>query len=114
MHEYSIVQALLNQCEEIALQNSATCVTKVITKIGAMSGVDTHLLESAFDEFKKGTLCDGASFVANYQKIKIKCNECDFEFEIDKTILNKCFKCKSQNIKVIDGEDMFLMRLEMR
>jgi Zn finger protein HypA/HybF involved in hydrogenase expression len=30
MHEYSIVQALLNQCEEIAEQNKADKITKVV------------------------------------------------------------------------------------
>jgi len=60
MHEYSVVQALLNQCEEHAAQNNAKKVTKIITKIGVMSGIETHLLQTAFDTFKEGTICDGA------------------------------------------------------
>ena len=40
MHEYNVVQALLNQCEEVAEQNNAKTVTKVITKIGVMSGIE--------------------------------------------------------------------------
>ncbi len=56
MHEYSVVQALLNQCEEVAEQNNAKTVTKVITKIGVMSGIETHLLQTAFDTFKEGTI----------------------------------------------------------
>ena len=34
MHEFSIVQSLLAQCEEQAKQNSATKITKVVVKIG--------------------------------------------------------------------------------
>jgi len=60
MHEYSVVQALLSQCEEHAAQNNATKVTKVITKIGVVSDIETHLLQTAFDTFKEGTICDGA------------------------------------------------------
>ena len=53
MHEYSVVQALLNQCEEVAAQNNASKITKVITKIGVMSGIETHLLQTALILSKK-------------------------------------------------------------
>jgi hydrogenase nickel insertion protein HypA len=112
MHEYSIVQALLNQCEDIARENKATKVTKVVTKIGAMSGVEVHLLQTAFDTFKEGTVCEGAEFVINYQKIKLRCNDCECEFEVDEARYS-CTQCESINVSVIDGEDMYLMSLEM-
>ena len=60
MHEYSIVQALLDQCEEHAKANDSTKVTKVVTKIGKLSGFEPHLLETAFETFKEKTVCDGA------------------------------------------------------
>ena len=115
MHEYSIVQALLNQCEEIAHENEATKITKVVTKIGAMSGVETHLLQTAFDTFKEGTLCDSAEFVIHYQKIKLHCRECQNEFEVDDGVYAyyECIRCGSSHVTVIDGEDMYLMSLEM-
>ncbi len=112
MHEYSIVQALLNQCEDIAKENNAEKITKVITKIGVMSGVETHLLQIAFDTFKEGTMCDGAEFIMNIQKLKLRCNACKAEFEIDEHRYI-CSSCESLDVKVIDGEDMYLMTLEM-
>ncbi|HIQ28356.1 MAG TPA: hydrogenase/urease nickel incorporation protein HypA [Sulfurovum sp.] len=112
MHEYSVVQALLNQCEEIAAQNDASKVTKVITKIGAMSGIETHLLQTAFDTFKEGTICDGAEFVINPQKLKLECKDCGNVFEVDE-VRYFCVKCESLRVKVLDGEDMYLMSLEM-
>jgi len=112
MHEYSIVQALLNQCESIAKENEAKKVIKVVIKIGVMSGVEIHLLKTAFDTFKEGSICDGAELIINHQKIKLHCNECGAEYEIDE-INYKCIECESLNVKVIDGEDMYLMSLEM-
>ncbi len=79
MHEYSIVQALLDQCEQHAAANDAKSITKVVVKIGQFSGVETHLLEVAFDTFKEKTVCDRAEFV----------------------------------LTVDDGEEMYLMSLEM-
>ncbi len=112
MHEYSIVQALLNQCEEIAEQNEAQKITKVVTKIGVMSGVEPHLLQIAFDTFKEGTMCEGAEFVMNIQRLKLHCNGCGEEFEIDE-FRYQCRVCESLDVKVIDGEEMYLMSLEM-
>jgi hydrogenase nickel insertion protein HypA len=112
VHEYSVVQALLNQCEEIAQQNGADKITKVICKIGVMSGIEIHLLQIAFDTFKEGTMCDGAEFVINEQKLKLKCRDCRDEYEIDEIIF-KCRSCGSLSMDTIDGEDMYLMSLEM-
>jgi len=112
MHEYSVVQALLEQVEGIAAENEATKVTKIITKIGVMSGIEAHLLELAFNTFKEKTICDSAEFVMNIQPLLIECHECGEQSELQKAHYC-CQKCESTNVKVIDGEDMFLMSLEM-
>ena len=79
MHEYSIVQALLDQCEDHAKEHNATAVTKVVVKIGKYSGVEPHLLEVAFETFKEKTICSDAEFILTED----------------------------------DGDDMYLMSLEM-
>lgn len=112
MHEYSIVQALLTQCEELARENEAEAVTKIIVKIGKMSGVEPHLLEIAFNTFKEKTVCDTAEFVLNVQPLTIECKECGKTTELGE-IVYKCPECDSLDVKVIDGEDMYLMTLEM-
>ena len=112
MHEYSVVQALLNQCEEVAAQNNATKINKVVCKIGVMSGIEIHLLQVAFDTFKEGTLCEDAEFVINEQKLKLECLECGAVFESDE-VRYYCRECESLRVKVLDGEDMYLMSLEM-
>ena len=113
MHEYSVVQALLNQCESIAEENNATEITKVVCKIGVMSGIETHLLRIAFDTFKEGTMCDQAEFVIDEQKLKLECKECGSVFEVDEARYF-CPHCESLRVKVLDGEEMYLMSLEMR
>ncbi len=112
MHEYSIVQSLLESCEEHARQNEASNVTKVVVKIGVLSGVEPELLKTAFDTFKEKTVCAKAEFVVNIQKIQIDCNDCKTISIIEKNDFC-CPKCESINIKVTDGEDMYLMSLEL-
>jgi len=112
MHEYSIVQALLNQCENIVEENQASTVISVTIKIGVLSGVELHLLESAFDTFKEKTVCENSRLIIHHQKVKLHCDACGHEFEID-DYEYQCTDCGSENTRVIDGEDMYLMSLEM-
>ncbi len=112
MHEYSIVSSLLDLCEENAKKENAKKITKVEVKIGKLSGVEPDLLQVAFDTFKEKTICDGAEFVMNIQDVVIYCNVCKKEFTLKQNEFT-CPKCKSFDINTIDGEDMYLMRLEM-
>lgn len=112
MHEYSIVQSLLDSCDENAAQNKATKVIKVVIKIGVMSGVEPELLKTAFDTFKEKTICEEAELIINIQPILIRCNNC-----LNESVLQKiqycCPTCKSTELDVLDGEDMYLMQLEL-
>ncbi|MEN8303976.1 MAG: hydrogenase maturation nickel metallochaperone HypA, partial [Campylobacterota bacterium] len=97
MHEYSIVQSLVESCEEHVKTNSASKVTKVVVKIGVMSGVELHLLEEAFELFQEGTICDGCEFVMNIQKVEIECNDCHTISELEKNEYH-CPECESVDI----------------
>lgn len=112
MHEYSIVQALLTQCEEHALANDATRITRVEVKIGRLSGVEPHLLQMAFDTFKEKTLCEGAELVLLVQSVVITCKACGAVSTLEE-LHYRCSQCGSLEVETTDGEGMYLMRLEM-
>ncbi len=112
MHEYSIVQSLLDACEENAKVNNATKVSKVVVKIGVMSGVEPDLLQVAFDTFKEKTICEDAEFIMNIQNIVVKCNTCQKHSTLKK-LEYCCPECESVDLDILDGEDMYLMQLEL-
>ncbi len=112
MHEYSVVQALMEKIETIARDNQAKAISKVVVKIGVMSGIEPHLFEIAFETFKEKTLCHEATFVMHIQPLIIVCNSCHQESELAQHHYI-CPACHSTKLEVIDGEDMLLMRLEM-
>lgn len=112
MHEFSIVNALLEMCEQNAKEHNMAKVTKVEIKIGKLSGVEPHLLETAFDTFKKESICSGAQLVMHLQDIIVHCQSCQKEGMIKDNIF-ECPTCKSTECTVVDGEEMYLMRLEM-
>jgi hydrogenase nickel incorporation protein HypA/HybF len=87
-------------------ENESQKLTKVIVKIGVLYGVEPDLLRTAFDTFKEKTVCDGAEFIINHQKVVIKCLSCDTESTLEKNEF-ACPSCQSNKIKVTDGEDMY-------
>ena len=112
MHEYSIVQSLIESCEENARVNNSTKITKVVVKIGVMSGIEPQLLQTAFDTFKEYSICSTAEFIINMQPVTINCLKCEKESILSKNEYS-CPLCNSVELDVIDGEDMYLMQLEM-
>ncbi|WP_297890534.1 hydrogenase maturation nickel metallochaperone HypA [Sulfurihydrogenibium sp.] len=112
MHEFSIVQSLLNLIEEQAKLNNAKQVSKVLVKIGKMSGVEPHLLEMAFNTFKEKTIAENAELIIEIQDIIAYCKNCNIEFVIqDYSFI--CPDCKSIDVDVIDGTEMLLKSLEL-
>ncbi|RLA81598.1 MAG: hydrogenase maturation nickel metallochaperone HypA [Epsilonproteobacteria bacterium] len=112
MHEYSIVQSLIESSQEYVKENDATKVTKMVVKIGVLSGVEPDLLKVAFDTFKEDTPCEECEIILNIQKIKILCSSCKKESILEKNEF-KCPYCDTCEIKVLDGEEMYLMQLEL-
>ena len=112
MHEFSIVDSLLHLAEEHAAKHNAKKVTKLEVKIGVLSGVEPELLKTAFETFKEGTICENAEFIMKIQPVVIECNDCKFKGELTKDEY-LCPNCKSGNLQIIDGEDMYLMSLEL-
>jgi len=112
MHEYSIVDSLLQLAQEHAIKNNAKKVTKLEIKIGVLSGVEPELLKTAFDTFKEGTMCEDAEFIMKIQPVVIRCKDCQTQTTLKKDEY-LCPKCKSGNLEIIDGEDMYLMSLEL-
>lgn len=112
MHELSIVNSLIDLCEKNAKNHNAKKITKVHVKIGKLSGIEPHFFQITFDTFKDKTICENAELIMDIEGLKVACFECGEISELD---INEfiCPKCKSTEIKTIEGEDMILQSLEM-
>ncbi|MDR2904387.1 MAG: hydrogenase maturation nickel metallochaperone HypA [Helicobacteraceae bacterium] len=111
MHEYSVVQALLEQCESEARKAGASRVLKISVKVGKMSGVEPKLLQSAYSVFSEDSFCKGAVLEITRQNVIARCEKCGEESEIADTRYI-CPVCGDERLKVIDGDSLILMRLE--
>lgn len=112
MHEYSIVTALIEQCEKLAQQNSANKITRVDIKLGILSGVEPALLKTAFEAFKLEGICHDAQLNMQIQPLVLQCHSCK-EQTVHQQRSIVCDHCLSTNTTVLDGEEMLLMQLEL-
>ena len=112
MHEYSVVGALLEQCEKYAAQHQATSVSRVAIKVGVLSGIEPALLQTAFDTFKQGGICRHALLEMQVQPLVIYCRPCDQQSSVTQRQVI-CPHCGRDDTQVIDGEEMLLMQLEL-
>jgi hydrogenase nickel incorporation protein HypA/HybF len=57
MHEYSLVQALVDRVEEAVRERGAVAVHRVRVSVGELAGVDPDLLRKAYELGRVGTVC---------------------------------------------------------
>lgn len=112
MHEFSIVQSLLDIIQEQAKAHGAKRVHKVELLVGVLSGVEPHLLQLAFETFKEGTIAESAQMVIHQEKLSVYCFDCEREYE--KEELNaQCPQCGSLNTRMVKGQELLLKSLEL-
>lgn len=112
MHELSIVQDLFKLCETNAFKYNGTKITRVEVQVGKLSGVEPHYLQSTFEAFKEGTICSDAQLVIEEQDIIVTCQDCDFSGSVEANEF-VCPICGKNNLSVVSGEELMLMRLEI-
>lgn len=112
MHEFSVVQALLMQIEDIAREHNANFVKKIYIVVGEVSGVEPHLLKMAFDTFKENTIASEAELIIEFQKPYIYCEECKKEISLERYSM-RCPLCGSFKVKLTKGDELILKTLEL-
>jgi hydrogenase nickel incorporation protein HypA/HybF len=110
MHEYSIVQSLLNRVEAEAAARRATAVRALTVRIGELSGVEPVLLKTAFDTFVEKTICEGAELSIVRVPVSWACPKC--ERPIEQGAFLQCPEC-AVPATLRSGDEIILERIEM-
>ncbi len=110
MHEYSIVQALLDRVESEARTRDAVKVHSVSVRVGSLSGVEVDLLRSAYELFREGTVCAGASLEVTTVEARWACPGCDSVIPVGAAL--RCPAC-GLPARLVEGGEIMLERLEM-
>jgi hydrogenase nickel insertion protein HypA len=110
MHEYSIVQALIDQVEAVAAKNGGGAVHHIYIELGDLAGVDSHLLQTAYETFRAGTGCDGALLTIERVPSRWVCPTCDLTLTTGAIL--RCSSC-DEPARLAVGDEILLRRIEM-
>lgn len=112
MHELSICQALMRQVEEIAEREHATEITRILVRIGPLSGVVPQLLEQAFSIARAGTIAAAAELATESQPVRVRCLQCGAETEAKPNRLI-CASCGDYRTQLVGGDELLLASVEL-
>ena len=110
MHEYSIVQALLDTVDAQARAHGAVAVHRVRLAIGRLAGVDSELLRSAFELVRRGTSCATAELDVRAVEAHWVCRGCGIEIRAGGVL--RCRTCGGP-AHLEAGDEIVLESLEL-
>jgi hydrogenase nickel incorporation protein HypA/HybF len=110
VHEYTIVQALLDRVAEAVHGYAEPRVTEVRVRIGELAGVETALLRKAYDAFRERTLCRDAALVIETSPARWACPRCGGA--VASSGFLRCDRC-DRPARLIEGDEILLERVAM-
>jgi hydrogenase nickel incorporation protein HypA/HybF len=110
MHEYSIVQALVERVAVEAHARGATAVHRLSVRIGDLSGVEVELLTTAYETFRERTICEHAALDVQRVPAHWECPDC--VRAIGPGELLRCPRC-GVPARLTEGDEIVLDRIEM-
>ncbi len=111
MHEFSLIDNLLEIVKERVNEKAGRRVTKIFLKVGTFSGAVPELLDSAFQFLKKNTIAEDAELFIELEKARVKCRRCQQVYESEDMDLI-CPYCGVWGGEVLSGEGILLERIE--
>ncbi len=112
MHELAVCQGLLRQVETIACEHGAERVTRIVVRIGPLSGVEPDLLAGAFPLAAAGTRAATAELVIERLPVRVQCNTCGAESEATPNRL-LCAACGDWHTRLVGGDEILLASVEL-
>ena len=110
MHEYAIVQALVDRVEAVARGRGAASVERVEVSIGEVSGVDVGLFETAYDVYRTGTMCGSAPLTVRLVPARWACRTCGGSTSKGRAL--GCSACGGL-ATLVEGDEILLERIEL-
>ena len=110
MHEYSIVQSLLDAVRAEGEARGATSVTRLRVGLGELSGVDPELLTSAWEAFRERTICANAGLELGRVEARWQCPLCDSRIPRGHPL--QCVNCH-RPARLVQGDELTLESVDL-
>jgi hydrogenase nickel incorporation protein HypA/HybF len=110
VHEYSLIQSLVERVEVEVAARSASAVHRLRVRIGEHAGVDVELFKTAYLTFRERTICEHAALDVVMVPVEWACADCGRRVEPGQAL--RCPDCLSP-AQLIAGDEIILERIEM-
>ena len=110
MHEYSIVQALLDLVGAEARKHKATGVRRIRVRVGELSGVEPELLLSAYNLVREHSVCQGADLEIHQVGARWTCPQCATDLPTGQRL--QCTACGGP-ARLAAGDEIILEQVEL-
>lgn len=108
MHELMLTQAILDTALRHALEAQAARVTDLYFVVGPFSDTTAESVQFYWDQISPGTLCANAHLHFATGLARLRCRNCQFEFEAPDADQFDCPKCGGWRVQLIEGQDFRL------
>ena len=112
MHELSIAQNIIRIAREHLTPEQEPRLQIVRVRVGVFSTIVPELLQSGFEAAKDGTAMTAARLEIMVVPLRIKCNNCGYETEIEPVDF-ACPLCTSTDIEIVAGDELTVVNLEI-
>ena len=110
MHEWGIVESLLERVDAEARAHDASAVRAIRLRVGELAGVEVDLLRKAFLAFRERTVCRDADLLVESATARWACPRCGREPGAGDLL--HCRDCDLPS-RLVDGGEIVLERIEM-
>ncbi|MFA8436060.1 MAG: hydrogenase maturation nickel metallochaperone HypA [Marinifilaceae bacterium] len=111
MHEFSIINNIIQTITEIAEQEKLCRITRITLVIGKMRRIVPSILEYAFRISSKDTLAENAEICIESIPIKMQCKDCNHISEIIDD-LYICLACGGTGLQLHSGKELYIKSID--
>lgn len=112
MHEFSIVQHIVEIAVESARTNGAERIHAVEVEVGQASGVVKEAMEFAWEAAGKGTLLEGATLVITTVPLRVACRNCRTAYQ-PADLFDVCPCCGKVSPEIVTGNELRVVAIEV-
>lgn len=112
MHEVGIIESALDVIRREAGSRGAVQVTRVVLRVGALSGAEPEALRFAFTACTPGSVAAGAELEIDLVPARAHCRDCDEDFTVGSGFVFACPRCAALSGDLRSGRELELARLE--
>lgn len=112
MHEFGLMEVILEKVQENADREGAQHVHHITLRVGHLSGVVPEALTFAFDILKEGTIAANSDLLIQEVPTYCYCSGCQHMFYPDQWIY-RCPSCHRISSDIRQGKELELESMEV-